>query len=147
MKHEALLRHLAQARQHVAEGRFHIAAQRKLIEELDAEGSDATQARRALVILERMQVTHVTDYEMIRKALEDGAPIFSRVDDFRRVQSARGVARGSVEELRWYQAKIAETVQVLQRSKETLVASREILLQLEELVPTGASKPPGTTLT
>ena len=36
------------------------------------------------------------------------------------------------EELHWYQAQIAETAQVLRRSKEAIDASREILSQFDQ---------------
>jgi tRNA A37 N6-isopentenylltransferase MiaA len=137
MTHDTLLRHLVQARQHIAEGRAHIAAQRTLIAQLEARGQDTTHARRTLVMLERMRAMHLADSARIEQALEQGGPPFSTTDDFRRAQNARAMTRGSLDELRWYHAQLAETAAVLQRSKESLDTSREILLQVEQLERSG----------
>ena len=44
MDREILLRHLAQAEQHVAEGKAHIAKQQRMIVEFERDGHDATEA-------------------------------------------------------------------------------------------------------
>jgi hypothetical protein len=141
MKRETLLHRLSQARQHIAEGRLHIARQHALIGELEARGEDAAHARRALAMLEQMQALHVADGRKIEKALQEGEPAFSLQDDSRRTESVREITRGSLEELRWYQAQIGVTAEVVERSKETLEASREILQRLEKLGPNGGNTP------
>jgi hypothetical protein len=135
MKREALLHHLLQARQHVAEGRVHIARQHSLIADLEARGEDTSHARQTLAMFQRMQTGHIADAERIEKALDEENAVFSNSEDFDRGERARIVSRDSFEELRWYQAKLAETAQVLQSSKESVETSRQILLRFERVDP------------
>jgi hypothetical protein len=88
---------------------------------------------------------HVADSQKIEKALEKGEPAFSLHDDFRRTESVRAIARGSLDELRWYQAQIAVTAQALERSRTTLEACRGILDRLHQLAPAGSDTPSGAT--
>ena len=122
--------HLAQARQYVEQGREHIARQRAVIARLEGQGHDATQARNTLALFEAMQARHVADCEKLEKAWEGNAEPFSHEDVELRIESAHEVGRASVEELRWYQVQIAQTADVLRRSKEALDASQEILAKL-----------------
>lgn len=135
MNREMLLHHLRQAHQHIEEGRLHMARQHALIAQLEARGEDAAHARRALAMLEQMQAQHVADGQKIEKALEEGEPAFSAQDDFRRMEGVRAIAYGSLDELRWYQAQLAVTAQVLERSKQSLDTSKEVLRRLERLAP------------
>lgn len=123
-----ILDHLAQARRHVAQGDLHIANQRKVVARLEQGGRDAAKARETLQLFEAMQEMHIADCKRLEKAAEDGEMRFSSEDDLRRVANASAVGRESIDELRWYRGKIAETADALERSKVAVEASREILL-------------------
>lgn len=135
MDRKAIGRHLNQARRHVAAGLIHIARQRAIIARLEADGLDAAHARNALKTLQSMQAAHVADCHRLDMALAAAKSPFSFRDDVRRATKARAVTQESVTELLWYQAKIAETAQVLQNSKEAVEGSREILVKLQRLGP------------
>ena len=129
MDRKTILDHLAQARRHVAQGDLHIANQRKVVARLEQGGRDAAKARETLQLFEAMQEMHIADCKRLEKAAEDGETPFSSEDDLRRVANASLIGSESIDELRWYKSKIAETADALERSKAAVEASREILLK------------------
>jgi hypothetical protein len=64
-----LVRHLAQAEQHVAEGGDHIARQRRIIDELASSNHDLKAAQELLVLFENMQTSHLADRDGLRAEL------------------------------------------------------------------------------
>ena len=52
---DILKQHLKQAEEHVAVGQKHIARQREIIAELEADGHDVTDSRRLLQLFEEVQ--------------------------------------------------------------------------------------------
>ena len=131
MDRRTLVDHLALARDHVAQGRLHIAKQHVLIARLERHGRDTGKALETLRLFEAMQAEHVADCERLERALVQGDAPFSSGDDFRRAQGTEEVTRESMNEVRWYWSKIAESADVLQRSKDAVDTSREMLLKLD----------------
>ena len=127
MDRSVILQHLNQARRHVATGLIHIARQRAIIARLEVDGHDTGHAEGALRMLHSMQAVHVADCDRLEKALREGQTHFSVEDDARRVETALAVTQESMSELRWYQAKIDETAQVVARSIAAIAGSLEIL--------------------
>jgi hypothetical protein len=67
---ESVLRgHLERAERHVAEGHEHVRRQRILIDELERDGHDSTQARELLARFEDALALHLKDLERLRKAV------------------------------------------------------------------------------
>ena len=69
-----LLRHLAQAERHVAEGAAHIERQRQLVARLAYRGASVEEVERAqqlLLDLEEMQGAHCADCERIKGHLAE----------------------------------------------------------------------------
>lgn len=56
--------HLEQALRHVALGKEHLASQRNVVDRLEEQGHDSTEARRLLSEFEEMKRSH--DYDMLR---------------------------------------------------------------------------------
>jgi chromosome condensin MukBEF ATPase and DNA-binding subunit MukB len=71
MDRAVLLKHLQQARAHIAEGERHIRRQREIIDELERDGHNAELARELLVTLERVQETHISAGDRLVKMLEE----------------------------------------------------------------------------
>ena len=65
-----LLRHLAEAERHVAEGDDQIALQKDVIAELERNGLDSSSAKEALSRVEATQWTHVIVRDRIRQELD-----------------------------------------------------------------------------
>jgi hypothetical protein len=61
--------HLEQARRHVAEGEEHVARQQQIVDELERDGHDTTQAREVLKVFEETLATHVADQERLEQEL------------------------------------------------------------------------------
>ena len=59
MDREMIIRHLAEAEEHVALGLRHIVEQEARIKDLDRDGHDSTEARRLLRLFRETQVQHV----------------------------------------------------------------------------------------
>ena len=59
MDRETIIRHLADAEEHVAQGVRHIVEQEARIKELNRDGHDTTEARRLLTLFVETQVQHV----------------------------------------------------------------------------------------
>jgi len=70
MDRDILLRHLAQAERHVAEGKVHLARQEDLIAMLDRKGRDTNSARRILATLRQIQSLHQRDRSRILSELK-----------------------------------------------------------------------------
>jgi hypothetical protein len=70
MNRETLLDHLAQAKEHAAKGEAHVARQREIIEELERDRHDATEAKRLLATFELTQQLHLDHIEHIEQELE-----------------------------------------------------------------------------
>ena len=141
-----ILDHLALARRHVADGYVHIARQRALIVHLEAKGEDSALARQMLRSLEEMQARHIADCQHLEKAWETNGQPFSPEDAEVRSEGAQAVRQVSIQELRWFQAQIAETGNVLRRSREMIDASRQILSKFEHVgLNVAADDPPAVT--
>jgi hypothetical protein len=69
MDRQMILDHLEQARRHVAEGKEHLARQRKIIAELERDGHDTKMARELLTQFEETFAIHVEDQERIEREL------------------------------------------------------------------------------
>ena len=71
MDRQVLTRHLLQAEAHVASGGEHLARQKRLIDELTADGHPvaASSARGLLAILEESQLLHVADRDRLANEL------------------------------------------------------------------------------
>lgn len=64
---------LEQARYRVAEGKQHIARQRKLVAELELDGHEATHAREILDRFEDLQRLHIQDRDRLEQELASDA--------------------------------------------------------------------------
>jgi hypothetical protein len=62
--------HLAIAERHVVLGAKHIATQKSIVAELEADGHDASQALHLLETFEEMQDMHVADRDRLRAELD-----------------------------------------------------------------------------
>jgi uncharacterized coiled-coil protein SlyX len=71
MNRTQVLNHFALAERHVAEGEYHVANQRKLIEKLARDGLDTTTAEELLTTLEASLTMHRTDRDRLRKELDE----------------------------------------------------------------------------
>jgi hypothetical protein len=69
-----LLKHLHLGEKHVAEGTAHIERQRRLVDELTADGHDTMEARRLLENFEDMQRLHVADLDRLRAEIAAAKP-------------------------------------------------------------------------
>jgi hypothetical protein len=71
MDRAILLRNLARAEAHVAQGERHIERQHEIIAALDRSGFDAGSARRTLALFEDLQRLHVGNRERLFYALSE----------------------------------------------------------------------------
>lgn len=76
MDRKIIARDLHRAKQHVREGAAHIRKQRRVVDELSADGHDTRLARDLLQTFESMEAAHVDDRarlsdELARADLED----------------------------------------------------------------------------
>lgn len=69
MERAVLLRHLAQAERHIAEGEQRLIHQRAVIRELEQDGHRTGSARALLAALEQTQALHFADRERLRAEL------------------------------------------------------------------------------
>jgi hypothetical protein len=65
MDRAMLMRHLAQAEQHIADGERHLTRQRATICELEQDGFDAVAARALLASFKQTQALHVAHRERV----------------------------------------------------------------------------------
>jgi hypothetical protein len=66
-----IVRHLAQAEEHVAQGAMHIARQREIVDQLARDGHDNRLAAELLSTFESTQANHLADLARLRKELAD----------------------------------------------------------------------------
>jgi hypothetical protein len=64
---------LAQSREHVARGEEHLARQRLLIDELERDGHDSSQAWHVLRTLEETQSMHVAHRDRLLRQIEQAS--------------------------------------------------------------------------
>ena len=70
MDRAIILKHLAQAERHVAQGRQIIEKQETLIVDLERDGHDTADAMKILVTMRQTQALHEEDRDQIMKELE-----------------------------------------------------------------------------
>lgn len=73
MDHGVLTDHLRQAEEHVALGERHIARQREIVAELEADGHDVTEPRRLLALFEEVQALHVQGRDRLQELVAQAA--------------------------------------------------------------------------
>lgn len=69
MDREQLTAHLKQAERHVNQGEEHIARQIELIARLEADGHDATEAKRLLGEFRQLLAVHIAGRDRLREQL------------------------------------------------------------------------------
>ena len=69
MDRAVILQHLKQAEGHVRQGEIHVTNQRLLVETLERDGHDTTQARALLKEFIELQALHVADRDRLRGEL------------------------------------------------------------------------------
>lgn len=99
---EVVVRHLAQAEAHAAQGEIHLARQRQIVHELARDGHDTRLAKELLETFEMTQAGHRVDVARLQKELEDGSYDLTghkpaaQGYDFRNPPSAPGVTPAPV---------------------------------------------------
>lgn len=71
MDRAVLLRHLRQARDHIAEGERHIRRQREIVAHLKRDGHNASLASDLLETLEQLQESHIATRDRIKSMMEE----------------------------------------------------------------------------
>ena len=64
-----LLKHLAQAKKHVAMAERNLAQQRSIVADFERDGQDSTEAKKLLARFEEVHRLHVASMERIRREL------------------------------------------------------------------------------